>query len=67
MDEAGVDAAVLSCSVGMKNINDAMKAAEEKYPGRFFGIAHAPAIGPGFARELKRCRDGLGFQGLVMV
>lgn len=75
MDEAGVDAAVLSCSVGMNNldldvcrlINNAMKAAEEKYPGRFFGLAHAPAIGPGFAEELKRCRDELGFQGAVMV
>ena len=75
MDEAGVDAAVLTCSVGMNNldldvcrlINDRMKEAEEKYPGRFFGLAHAPAIGPGFADELKRCRDELGFQGAVMV
>jgi len=75
MDEAGIGAAVLTCNVGMDNldmdvcrlINDRMKEAEEKYPGRFFSLAHAPAIGRDFADELKRCRDELGFQGTVMV
>ncbi len=73
MDAAGVDACVLSCSVGMDNpdlavcrrINDALKEAEERYPGRFIGLAHLPVIGAGAADELARCRHELGFMGAV--
>ncbi len=73
MDETGVGAAVLSCSVGMDNpdlaqcrrINDALRQAEERYPGRFIGLAHLPVIGDGASDELVRCRDELGFVGAV--
>lgn len=75
MDAVGIDAAVLSCPRGMDNpdlgtcrrINDKLKEAEEKYPGRFIGIAHVPVRGEGFADELSRCRKELGFCGAVTV
>ncbi len=73
MDEAGVDASVLTASAGMDNpdldqcrrINDGMKEAEEKYPGRYIGMAHLPIRGEGALDELARCRDELGFTGAV--
>ncbi len=74
MDAAGIDAAVLSCAEGMcsnleKSVlcNDAAKAAERAYPGRFIGTAHAhPLGGPDAMRELARCADELGFPGVVI-
>ena len=74
MDVAGIDAAVLSCAEGMCNpsleacrfINDKMKEAERRYPGRFIGTAHAYALGGKDAfREMARCAD-LGFPGIVI-
>jgi predicted TIM-barrel fold metal-dependent hydrolase len=73
MDAGGVDMAVLSCSIGMDNpdlaacrlINDRMRQAEERFPGRIRGLAHVPVTGDGLADELARCRNELGFAGAV--
>ena len=74
MDIAGVDVSVLSCAEGMcgpldKSIvcNDKAKEAENNYPGRFLGTAHAHPLGGADAfRELNRCADELGFPGVVI-
>jgi predicted TIM-barrel fold metal-dependent hydrolase len=74
MDEAGIDAATLSCAEGMcgtleksKIINNAAKKAENDYPGRFIGTAHAhPLGGKDAMAELSRCADELGFPGIVI-
>lgn len=74
MDEAGIDAAVLSSGHGMgsdldacRMINDAVKKAERDYPGRFIGIAHAPPLGGADSiKELGRCVDELGYGGAVI-
>jgi len=64
MDEAGIDAGVLSCGAGFDQpdlgvcrlINDRMREAEKAHPGRFIGLAHVPALKPAeAATELKRC------------
>lgn len=74
MDDAGIDAAMLSSGAAMDStdvgvcryVNDAMAIVEEKYPGRFFGLGHVPALGGQLALdEMKRCREELGFTGLV--
>lgn len=74
MDEAGIDAAMLSCAEGMcgpsdkcRLINDRLKDAERNYPGRFIGTAHTHPLGgkEAFA-ELGRCADELGFPGVVI-
>ena len=74
MDAAGIDAAVLTSGAGMcadidrsQFINDKAKEAEQKYPGRFLGAAHVHPLGGAEAlRELERCVDRLGFQGVVI-
>jgi predicted TIM-barrel fold metal-dependent hydrolase len=74
MDHAGVDTAVLSCGEGMRGdlqecrlVNDRMRDAEEKYPGRFIGMAHVPPLGGAEAfTELERCKNELGFKGAAM-
>jgi predicted TIM-barrel fold metal-dependent hydrolase len=64
MDQAGIDAAVLSCLQGLDDpnvatcrlINDRMQQAELDHPSRFIGLAHVPAVDPQeAAAELKRC------------
>lgn len=74
MDVAGIDAAVLSCAEGMcgtidncRIANDSIYQATQDYPGRFIGIAHAHPMGgrQAFA-ELARCKDELGFSGVVI-
>jgi len=73
MDESGIDVAVLSCAQGMcgeldvsKFINDKMKEAEKRYPGRFIGTAHAHPLGGKDAfREMARCKD-MGYPGIVI-
>lgn len=74
MDEAGIDASVLSCAEGMcgelekcRLINDNLKQAEKDYPGRFIGTAHAHPLGgrEAFA-ELARCAGELGYPGVVI-
>ena len=74
MDLAGIDAAVLSSGAGMcadvgrsRFVNDKAKEAERQYPGRFIGAAHVHPLGGAEAfRELARCSDELGFQGVVI-
>ncbi len=74
MDVAGIGAAVLSCAEGMcaspeksAICNDAAKAAERDYPGRFIGAAHVHPLGGADAMaELRRCADDLGFPGVVI-
>jgi len=74
MDEAGIDAAVLSCAEGMcgtpeacRISNDRADEAARNYPGRFIGIAHAHPLGGRDAfREMARCRNELGFHGIVI-
>ncbi len=74
MDIAGIDAAVLSCAEGMCGTletsvvcNDQALKAERDYPGRFIGIGHAhPLGGADHFRELNRCVQELGFQGVVI-
>jgi predicted TIM-barrel fold metal-dependent hydrolase len=75
MDQAGIDAAVLSSMVGFdqpdlricRTINDDMKGVEEKHPGRFIGLAHIPALKTAeMKKELKRCKVELGFPGAVI-
>ena len=74
MDFAGIDAAVLSCPPAMdadietcRIANDAIHAAERKYPGRFIGQAHLPAMGGRDALyEMGRCAEELGFVGVVI-
>jgi predicted TIM-barrel fold metal-dependent hydrolase len=74
MDVAGVDAAVLTSGAGMcadlersRFINDKAREAERNYPGRFIGAAHVHPLGGAAAfRELERCSNELGFQGVVI-
>src|ERR1700722_15084772 len=72
MDEAGIDAGVLSCGSGFdqpdlaicRTINDRMRQAEKDYLGRFIGLAPGPALkGAEAAAELKPCAVVLGFPG----
>lgn len=74
MDHAGVDVAVLSSGVGMREglrecriVNDSLRETEERYPGRFKGMAHTtPLGGPDAFAELERCVRELGFRGAAM-
>jgi predicted TIM-barrel fold metal-dependent hydrolase len=75
MDQAGIDAGVLTCGSGFDQpdlatcrlINDRMRQAEADHPGRFIGLAHVPALRPAeAATELKRCAVELGFPGVVI-
>jgi predicted TIM-barrel fold metal-dependent hydrolase len=74
MDIAGIDASVLSCAEGMSGpletsivCNDQARKAEQDYPGRFIGIGHAhPLGGADHMRELNRCAQELGFEGVVI-
>jgi 2,3-dihydroxybenzoate decarboxylase len=74
MDGAGVEVAVLSSAPGMVGdlktcvrVNDRLAKAEQDYPGRLRGLAHAPAFGGKAALdELTRCHDELGFPGVVL-
>ena len=61
MDKAGVDIAVLSSGAGLTDdlnrchmVNDKLKEVEERFPGRFLGLAHVPPLGGGLSiRELE--------------
>src|SRR6476620_1190328 len=74
MDASGIDAAFLTSAAGMcagldvsKIVNDNAKKAEQDYPGRFIGAAHAhPLGGKDSRRQLARCVNDLGFQGGVI-
>jgi predicted TIM-barrel fold metal-dependent hydrolase len=80
MDQAGVDAQVLSISgpateqlepeVGgriSRSINDTLAEVVREDPGRFFGFATlAPAHPEAAAAELRRCVEDLGFRGAMV-
>jgi predicted TIM-barrel fold metal-dependent hydrolase len=75
MDQAGIDAGVLTCGSGFDQpdvatcrlINDRMRQAEQDHPGRFIGLGHVPALKPAEAgAELRRCAVELGFPGVVI-
>ena len=74
MELSGIDAAWLTSAQGMcadletsRLVNDKAKKAERDYPGRFIGAAHAHPLGGAEAfRELARCKNELGFQGVVI-
>lgn len=74
MDEAGIDVAVLTSAAGMcadletsRLINRRAREAEQKYPRRFIGAAHAHPLGGAEAMaELKRCAQEYGFPGVVI-
>jgi predicted TIM-barrel fold metal-dependent hydrolase len=74
MDQAGVDTAVLSSGTGLVNdlaqcrlVNDKLKWVEERFPGRFLGLAHVPPLGRDASlRELERASRDLGFKGVAI-
>jgi predicted TIM-barrel fold metal-dependent hydrolase len=74
MNEAGIDLAVLSSGAGMeggleecRRVNERLKEAEARYPGRFAGLAHSPPLGGEPAlRELERAAQELGFRGAAI-
>jgi predicted TIM-barrel fold metal-dependent hydrolase len=75
MDFAGIDAAILSCGLGMdgapldlcRQVNNEIQKAAIDYPGRFFGIGHVPPLsGVEGLSEVARCRQELGFKGVVI-
>ncbi len=80
MDAGGVDKTVLSTLSGVwplllledslasyRMINDSTRAAIDRYPDRFFGMAHVPALGGDAAfAELERCVKELGFRGVAI-
>ena len=72
MDKAGVDIGVLCSGAGLTDnldrcrmVNDKLKEVEERFPGRFLGLAHVPPLGgkPSI-RELERAVSKLGFKGV---
>ncbi len=73
MDQAGIDAAVLTCNLGWdapleecRLINDRMADIQRRYPGRFVGLAHAPALEDAGLREIERGVRELGLQGATI-
>jgi predicted TIM-barrel fold metal-dependent hydrolase len=74
MDEAGVDVSVLSCLLGWsapldecRFINDDLAALQNKYPGRFVGLAQAPVLeGKPALAELHRAITDLGLRGVTI-
>jgi aminocarboxymuconate-semialdehyde decarboxylase len=74
MAQAGVDISVLSCLLGWsapldecRFINDDLAAIQEKYSGRFVGLAQAPILdGKAALDELRRAIDTLGLRGVTI-
>ncbi|HEX5606566.1 MAG TPA: amidohydrolase family protein [Candidatus Binatia bacterium] len=73
MDRVGIDVAVQSCILGwdttLENsrlINDCTAAAQNRYAGRFVGLAHAPILEQGGLRELERAIGELGLKGVTI-
>jgi predicted TIM-barrel fold metal-dependent hydrolase len=72
MDKAGVDIAVLSSGAGLTDdlkrcrmVNDKLREVEERFPGRFLGLAHVPPLGGERSiHELERAVVELGFKGV---
>ena len=74
MDDAGIDAAFLTCPPAMcadldysMTVNDDTFQAVNEYKGRFIGSAHVnPLHGHEAVRELARCAGDYGFPGVVI-
>ena len=75
LDEAGVKSAVLSASIlqswlnldGAKVYNREVAAGQQRYPGRFFGLAHVPPFGEaGNLIELERAVKDYGLAGVCI-
>ncbi|MBI2232242.1 MAG: amidohydrolase [Deltaproteobacteria bacterium] len=74
MNEAGVEVSVLSCLLGWsapleecRYINDDLAAIQNKYPGRFVGLAQAPILeGRTALDELRRAIGELGLHGVTI-
>jgi predicted TIM-barrel fold metal-dependent hydrolase len=72
---SGMDTAVLSCPVGWdapladcQLINDEYAAVQEKFPGKFVGLAHVPVHeGKAALRELDRAIGDLGLRGVTVM
>jgi predicted TIM-barrel fold metal-dependent hydrolase len=74
MDAGHIDVAVLSCVVGWdapladcRLINDDVARVEERYPGRFLGLANVPFDDSGSAAaEVRRAVRELGLRGVAI-
>jgi predicted TIM-barrel fold metal-dependent hydrolase len=74
MAEAGVDCSVLSCLLGWnatieecRLINDGLAKIQERYPGKFVGLAQAPVIeGQAAVLEIARAVGKLGLKGATI-
>jgi predicted TIM-barrel fold metal-dependent hydrolase len=74
MAEAGIDLSVLSCLLGWsapleecRFINEDLAAIQQKYPGRFVGLAQAPILdGKAALDELRRAINDLGLRGVTV-
>ena len=74
MAQAGIDVSVLSCLLGWsapldecRFINDDLAAIQQKYPGRFVGLAQAPILdGRAALNELRRAVKDLGLRGVTI-
>ena len=75
MDALGVQSAVLSVGnwlewldlEGCRTVNDGLARVVQRYPDRFVGLAHVPALAPGALDELTRCMEELGFPGVMVI
>ena len=75
METAGIDVAVLSCSVGWdasledcRLINDEFARLQQQYPGRIVGLAHVPVHeGRAGVAELERAVKDLGLRGTTIM
>jgi predicted TIM-barrel fold metal-dependent hydrolase len=73
MDQAGIDAAVLSAPLphaslaDCREINDDLSQQAQAHPGRLHPLAHVPPLGgPEALAELERCAGELGFRGVLL-
>ena len=74
MDQAGIDVSVLSSPMGWdasledcQLTNDELAELEQKHPGRFAGLAHAPVLeGKKALTEIKRAVRELGLHGVTI-
>jgi predicted TIM-barrel fold metal-dependent hydrolase len=75
LDAAGIQTAILSASIlqswlnldGAKRYNLELAAAQQRYPGRFFGLAHVPPFGEaGNLAELERAVKDYGLAGVCI-
>lgn len=74
MDQAGVEVAILSSPAGLVSdlnqcrlVNSKLREVEERFPGRFQGLAHVPPLGGRDSfHELERTVSELGYKGVII-